>query len=131
MRTERKDALTVYFFHHIDAAPGALQRDVVVALGDDDSAIVLDDGRMHALYAVRLLTGALAYEPLREFALARILDVLGGYLPRPLPFEQRVMDDMAAESLNWVADNEDGVHAAMAAALGMAIKRAQELLDNF
>ena len=131
MRTERNDALTVFFFHHIDAAPGALQRDVVVALGDDDSAIVLDDGRMHALYAVRLLTSALAYEPLREFALARILDVLGDYLPRPLPFEQRVMDDMAAESLNWVADNEDGVHAAMAADVGKAIKRAQELLANF
>ena len=131
VRTERNDALTIMFFHTIDAAPSALQRDARATLGDDEAVVVLDDGRVHAIYAVGLLVGALAYDALRDIAAARILALLDAYLPRPLKFEVALMDAASAEVVQWAGDNQEGDHAATAEALLRAIKSAQERLASF
>ena len=128
VRTLRSDALTLFFYHTIDAAPSALQKDARV---DNHDPVVLADGRVHALYAVHLLLRALAHGPLQDMALQRILELLGNFLPRPLSYEARLAEDVGDQMALWVENNKASPDADKWQDLLPAMKRVKELIAQF
>jgi len=130
VRTLRSDAVTLFFFHTLDAAPCALEKDARGVLGEDDT-LVLPDGRMHTLYAVKLLLRALAHRALQDVAVARILELLAEFLPRPLAYEARLANEVAADLAHWVADNKDSPDAAKWQGLLPAMEHVQAQIKRF
>jgi len=131
VRTVRSDALTLFFLHTLDAAPSALERDARTVLRDDENTVVLPDGRVHALYAVKLLLGALAHRALQDLAVARMLEVLSEFLPRPLVYEAHLADAVAADMAQWLEEHKGSLDAAKWQGLLPAMERVQALIKRF
>ena len=129
VRTLRSDALTLFFYHTLDAAPSAMERDACA--NGSDAAVALPDGRVHALYAVHLLLYALKHSALQDVAITRILELLADFLPRPLSYEARLAEEVADQMALWVENNKDSPDAAKWQGLLPAIKRVQELIKRF
>jgi len=114
------EALAAASLHVRTLDASALQQD---ASADDHDLVVLLGGRVHALYAVHMLLRALAYGPLQDVALARIMELLARSRTRPASPRTS-----ATKMALWVENEKDSPDAVKWQGLLPAMKRVHELV---
>jgi len=100
MRETCTPPLTLFVVHTLLPMPKILLADAHTAY--PDLPLVVWDGRVHALYAILLLTQLMDYPTMESLALERILHLLDAFLPRASPSEDQLAAEVDAK-LTWLA----------------------------